>query len=165
MQAVSRFRVYLGSINPENPSSIASYIFVVGVDDLSLVPPQLAMHSGGLIHPMQVYTLAWHRAPIYSADEMPKQPKIYYRPQPPPSYSSSDDEVMMDNQKLIPMSSRVLQDVCRGRTAASLPSELQQFAILEEIDMQYPCMVTNDLVTVDQLAQHKGVSQLEQNRG
>lgn len=80
INAVSCFGVYLGSAAPEDPASIASWIVAVGVDDLTLVPPQLAMHDGGMVYPITVYTMAWHRGPIYSADEMPKHPKTYLRP-------------------------------------------------------------------------------------
>lgn len=80
INVVNRFGVYLGSIAPEDPVSIASWIVAVGVDDLSLVPPQLAMHDGGLVHLIQVYTLAYRRGPIYLAEEMPKHPKIYRHP-------------------------------------------------------------------------------------
>lgn len=35
-QAIARFGVFLSSVDPENPSSIASWLVAVGVDDLSL---------------------------------------------------------------------------------------------------------------------------------
>ena len=138
INVVNRFGVYLGSIAPEDPASLASWIVAVGVDDLSLVPPQLAMHDGGLVHPIQVYTMAYRRGPIYSADEMPKHPKIYRRPQPPPSStSSSDGELPPDDMEIIPMSSQVLRELCRGKTAESLPPELRQFATMEVLEMEY----------------------------
>lgn len=149
-QAVSRFGIFLGSVGSENPASISSWIVAVGVDDLTLVPPSLAMHVGGMIHNVQVYTLAWKRAPIYSADEMPKQPKVYHRPQPPPSSSSSsNDDTMIDNTELIPLSSRVVRNMCRGRTAESLLPELRRFATMEEMDIQYTCMATHHQTTLD----------------
>lgn len=62
--AVARFGVCLGSVEPENTSSIASWLVAVGVDDLTLVPPQLVTHIGGMMYYIQVYAEAWHRAPI-----------------------------------------------------------------------------------------------------
>lgn len=137
--AVARFGVFLGSVEPEDPASLASWLVAVGVDDLTLVPPQLVLHIGGAVHYVQTYAEAWHRAPIYTAEDMPKHPPIYKRPQPPPSSSSSSETgTMKDDSELIPMSAQVLREMCRGRTADSLPPELRQFASLEEIDMQDP---------------------------
>lgn len=99
---------------------------------------------------VQVYVEAHHRAPLYTAADMPKPPLVYRRPVPPPSSSSSSDgDTLLDNQELIPMSSRVLREICRGRTADSLPPELRQFATMEVIDMQDTEMDTRDLATDD----------------
>lgn len=137
-------------MEPENTSSIASWLVAVGVDDLTLVPPQLVVHIGGMMYYAQVYTEAWHRAPIYTAEEMPKHPKVYTWPQPPPSSSSSDDDgFTMDDHELIPMSTQVLRDMCWGRTAESLPPELRRFATMEVIDMHDPQMDTQDQATGD----------------
>lgn len=142
--------MFLGSVESEHPSSIASWLVAVGVDDLTLVPPQLVVHIGGLMYYVQAYVEAYHRAPLYTADDMPKHPIVYRRPIPPPSSSSSSDgDTLMDTQDLIPMSSRVLREICRGRTADSLPPELQQFASMDVIEMQDPCMATPEFATLD----------------
>lgn len=149
-QAVARFGVFLGSVEPQDSSSIASWLVAVGVDDLTLVPPQLVTHIGGMLYYLQVYAEAWHRAPIYTADDMPKHPKVYRRPVPPPSSSSSSENgTMLDDHELIPMSTHVLRDMCRGRTAASLPPELRRFATLEVLEMQDPHGPTQDTATQD----------------
>lgn len=162
-QAVSRFGVFLGSVAPEDSSSLASWLVAVGVDDLTLVPPELVVHIGGMVHTVQVHTIAYHRAPLYTADDMPKQPKIYRRPQPPPSSSgSSDNENTNDDLQLIPMSSRVLRELCRGKTAETLPPELRQFATMEEMDFDYPHMAAQEGATADPTAQNLGVSKNSQ---
>lgn len=149
-QTVARFGVFLGSMEPENTSSIASWMVAVGVDDLTLVPPQLVTHIGGMMYYVQVYTEAWHRGPIYTADDMPKHPKIYRRPVPPPSStSSSENGTTLDDQELIPMSTHVLRDMCRGRTADSLPPELRRFATMDVIESQDPGMPTQVAATRD----------------
>lgn len=149
-QAVSRFGVFLGSVEPENPSSIASWLVAVGVDDLTLVPPQLVVHIGGMMYYLQVYVEAWHRAPIYTSDDMPKHPKVYRRPiPPPPSSTSSEDGTTKDDQELIPMSSQVLREMCRGRTADSLPPELRRFATMEVVEMPTSEMPPQDVATGD----------------
>ncbi|KAF3321298.1 hypothetical protein FCM35_KLT14551 [Carex littledalei] len=163
INAVNRFGVYLGTVVPEDPASIASWIVAVGVDDLMLVPTQLAMHDGGMVHPIQVYTLAWHRNPIYNPDDMPKQPKKYVRLQPPPSSSSSsDDDFMQEQFDLVPMSSRVLRELCKGRPADTLPTELRRFATLEEINMDNPFMGTQDSATIDQQLPYQNPPQKKQ---
>lgn len=48
------------------------------------------------------------------------------------------------------MSSQVLWELCRGKTAESLPPELRQFATMEVIEMKYPSAATQPLVTHDQ---------------
>lgn len=145
-----RFGVYLGSVEPENTSSIASWLVAVGVDDLTLVPPQLVVHIGGMMYYLQVYAEAWHRAPIYTSDEMPKHPKVYRRPiPPPPSSTSSEEGTMLDDQELIPMSTQVLREMCRGRSADSLPPELRRFATMEVIEMQNSDMPTTEVATGD----------------
>lgn len=150
IRAVSRFGVFLGSIQPENPSSLASSLVAIGVDDLSLIPPELVMHIGGLTHDVLVHTLAYNRSPIYTAEDLPKHPKVYKRPQPPPSSTtSSDDEVLHDENELIPMSSNVLRELCRGKTADTLPPELRRFATMEEMVLQHPDTVTQDHATKD----------------
>lgn len=149
-QAVARFGVFLGSMEPENPSSVASWLVAVGVDDLSLIPPQMAVHIGGMVHYARVHAEAYRRAPIYSAEDLPKQPMIYRRPQQAPSSpTSSDDTNYMDEQELIPCSSRVLREICRGRTADSLPPELRRFATLEVLDMPNPFSDTQGMATRD----------------
>lgn len=150
IQAVARFGVYLGTVKPENPESVASCLVGVGVDDLSLVPPALALHVGGAIHNVPLYTVAWKRTPLYTAADMPKQSKVYRRPQPPPSSTDSDREDRNDDQQLIPMSSQVLRYLCRGRTADSLPPELRHFATLEEIHLEDPHNTDNFTATNDQ---------------
>lgn len=149
-QAVARFGVFLGSMEPEDTSSIAAWLVAVGVDDLTLVPPQLVVHIGGLMYYVNVYTEAWHRAPIYTADEMPNHPKVYKRPQPPPpSSSSSEDGNFTNETELIPMSTQVLRELCNGRTADSLPPELRRFATIGVIDMEDTCMPTQKGATIN----------------
>lgn len=154
-QAVSCFGVFLGSVASEKPSSIASWTVAVGVDDLSLVPPELVMHVGGMVHTVQVHPIACQRAPIYTVQDIPKHPKTYYRPQPPPpsSSSSSDNENNYDDSELIPMSSGVLRDLCRGKPADSLPPELRRFATIEERDLDGAHRITQDSATLNQPAQ------------
>lgn len=153
IQAVSRFGVFLGSVDPEESSSLASWLVAVGVDDLTLVPPQLVLHIGGMVHTAQVYAEAWHRSPIYSASDMPNHPKVYRRPQPPPPSSTSSEDDSM-GAELIPMSSIVLRDICRGRTTELLPPELRRFATLEEMSMEDPHMATENQATQDPHATH-----------
>lgn len=103
-----------------------------------------------MMYYIQVYTKAYQWAPIYSFDDLPKQPKVYKRPQPPPSSSdSSEDGNMLDDTELIPMSTQVLREICRGRTADSLPPKLRRFAALEVIDMTYPQRDTQPVATMD----------------
>lgn len=133
--AMARFGVFLGSVAPEKPSSLSNWMVAVGVYDLTLIPPEIAIHIGGMIHTARLHILAWDRTPLYKAEDMPKNPKKYLRPQPPPSSSSSSDSENCPRKgELIPMSSHVLRQMCRGRTAASLPPELRRFASLEEME-------------------------------
>lgn len=147
--AIARFGVFIGTVEPENPSSIASLLVAVGVDDLTLVPPQLVLHIGGMMYYVQVYTEAYHRAPIYTAEDMPKHPKVFKRPQPPLCSSSSDAGSMNRDLELIPMSTQELREICRGRTADSLSPELRRFATMDVIDMPDPCMATQNIVSLD----------------
>lgn len=161
---VARFGVFLGSLELETSSSIASWLVAVGVDDLTLVPPQLVVHIGGMMYYVQTYAEAWHRAPIYTAEEMPKHPTVFTRPQPaPPSPPSSDDDILMDDMELIPTSSRVLRDICRGPTAESLSPELRQFATMEVIDMEDPCKTTQQSATQNLLQTNQGLLMATEN--
>lgn len=156
-QAVVRFGVFLGSVEPADTSSIASWLVAVGVDDLTLVPPELVVHIGGLMYYLTVHTEAWKRGPIYSVNDMSKHPKLYKRLQPPPpSSSSSEDANFMDDNEFIPMSTAVLRELCSGRTADSLPPELRRFATIDVIDMSVPCMPTQDLAAQDPLQDNQG---------
>ncbi|KAF3338202.1 hypothetical protein FCM35_KLT17039 [Carex littledalei] len=136
-KAVSHFGVYLGSVAPENPSSLAALTAAVGVDDLTLIPNELVLHVGGLVHYTRVHVMNWQRDPLYKVEDMPAHPKTYTRPQPPPSStSSSDTEMGLNDHDLIPMSTRVLRDLCRGRAAASLPPELRPFAAEDKMEIE-----------------------------
>lgn len=140
---------------PEDPVKLNYWIAAVAVDDLSLVPLQVAMHIGGLVHKATVHTIAFKRTPLYPASEMPRQPKKYSRPQPPlSSSSSSDDFTAMDHEPIV-MSCRVLRELCRGKTADSLPPELRQFATLEVISMDDPHIDTQPQAARDPASQNQ----------
>lgn len=162
-QTVNKFGLYLGSVQPEDVASITTFIAAVAVDDLSLVPQQMTMHAGGMVYTIDVHTITWERTPLYTAAEMPRLPERYTRPQPQPDSSSSDDEPATDDHEPVLMSRTVLRELCRGRTADSLPPELRPFASLEVIAMEDPHVDAHTIATQDPPAADQGTDLLTQN--
>lgn len=74
IKAVSKFGVFLGTVEQENPANLSTWWAVVGVDDLLFVPQYVTMHDGGMKREIWVETVKWKKVNLYSAEDLPPVP-------------------------------------------------------------------------------------------
>lgn len=133
IKAVSKFGVFLGTVENENPENLSSWWAVAGVDDLLYVPKFVTMHAGGIIHPVRVDPIKWKKTSLYSAGDFPPTPPTYKGPRPPyqsptPSPPDTDEEVNLDDDEVVQVTRRTIREMCRGRDPQLLPNEIRQIA-------------------------------------
>lgn len=133
IKAVSKFGVFLGTVDQENPENLSSWWAVAGVDDLMYVPKSVTMHAGGIIHPIRVDPIKWKKTSLYSAGDLPPTPPTYRGPRPPyqsptPSPPDTDEDVNLDDDEVVQVTRRTIREMCRGRDPQHLPVEIRQIA-------------------------------------
>lgn len=132
MNAVSSFGTYLGSITQPEVGKFDYWAAVVATEDLAHIPHTVSIRIGGLEHIIEVKPIKWVHNLIYRATDLPPAPKRFTTPSPPTPNSSSDAEMGGDSNERIPMSIKVLKELCKGRELNSLPEELREVLAGEE---------------------------------
>lgn len=125
-KAVSSFGIFLGTIPPENPADFSQWTAVIATEDLAQVPSKVKVRLGGLDKVVPITVVTWSHAPIYKAAQMPQEPPIYTAPTRDTSEDSSGDECLMDEDEMIPVSRRAIQEICRGIDPEALPWQFRE---------------------------------------
>lgn len=125
-KAVSSFGIFLATIPPEDPADFSQWTAVIATEDLAQVPSKIKVRLGGLDKVVPITVVTWSHAPIYKAAEMPQEPPIYTAPTRDTSDDSSGDECHMDADEMIPVSRRVIQEICRGIDPEALPWQFRE---------------------------------------
>lgn len=130
IKVVSKFGLFLGTIEPEHQSDLSAWRVALATDDLLRVPLAAGMVSGGLEHPVKIRTITWKKGPIYGVPDFPKTPPVFRRPtSPPPSPISPETHIATlpaksGGDELIHCSKRVLIELCQGLRADQIPPEI-----------------------------------------
>lgn len=125
-KAVSSFGTYLGTIPPENPTDFSQWTTVIATEDLTQVPLNVKVLCGGVEKTVPLSVVTWSHAPVYKVADMPQHPPTYTAPTRVSSDDSSDDEHFMDEDEMISVSRRVIQEICRGVALEALPWQFRE---------------------------------------
>lgn len=122
IRIASGFGIYLGSVAQESQANIAVWTAVVVTDDLAWIPEELTMKAGGLDTPVKVVVKKIMHNPIYTKDDLPREPPQVI---PPPMPETVEEETDSDENICIPY--RVLVDLCKGKELQTLPLDVQEY--------------------------------------
>lgn len=76
-RAIASFGIFLGTVPQQGIPDLSRWSAAIAVNRLERIPDELELNEKGLEFIVKVHTTNWLRAPLYSADELPKfQPKF-----------------------------------------------------------------------------------------
>lgn len=138
VNAVSKFGVFLGTVEQENPANLAAWWAVVGVDDLQYVPEYVTVHDGGMLRKAWVDPIKYKKVSLYAAGDLPPVPPRYRGPRPPPesptpSPPGTDEErELNDDAVLVQLTRKTIREICRGKDPCMLPEEVRRIAVVRD---------------------------------
>lgn len=132
IKVISKFGLYLGTVEPEHESDLSAWRVAFATDDLLRVPDNVGMVSGGFEHPVRVRPIIWKRGAIYGMEDFPKVPPTFTRPPtPPPSRPTSPDTYLetlpawSHDHDLVSCSKKVLMELCANLSPDMIPPEIR----------------------------------------
>ncbi|KAF3336539.1 hypothetical protein FCM35_KLT19125 [Carex littledalei] len=135
VRAVSGFGLYLGSVAQQHQSDISSWSAVVAVRELEEVPFSVALVEGGLEYVAEIRPVMWHHEALFKGSDMPTPPPLFTGPkpvspdEPEPTAEGvllQDTQTSSDDEEIIPMSKRVLLQLCEGRPLNTIPLAIRR---------------------------------------
>lgn len=118
-KAVSTFGTFLGTVPQQGTLDLSLWTVVVAIDRLERIPEELEVNEKGLEFILSMQTKNWMRAPLYSAAELPQPLQKFSKPPRSIHQNSSGDS------EEIPISRRVLMDLCKNIDYESLSEEVK----------------------------------------